>query len=81
MRYIGSPMSFYYSTFIVAFVLLALAVAVAYAPEIKDFMQRRRRLAPGERHLVKHQPESGPRPPRPNLRRASPPEEEQETAP
>ena len=61
-------MSFYYSTFIVAFVLLALAIGVAYAPEIKDFLQRRRRRAPGERHRGKHQPEKGPRPPRPNLR-------------
>lgn len=78
-------MRLYVSTFIVATVVVLLALAVALAPEIKQFLLRFRRPLQTERHLVRPADETGPRPPRPKLKREQPrneagPEEESPSA-
>ena len=70
-------MRFYISTFIVASIVVMLALAVAFAPEIRHFLQRFRRPQHTVRHRVRRV-ETGPRPPRPKLRREKP---RNETAP
>lgn len=62
-------MQFYYSAFIVAFIVVALVVGVACAPEIREFFRRFRRPQQTERHRVRPEEEPGPRPPRPDLKR------------
>lgn len=61
-------MRFYYSTFLVAFVLIALAVVCAFIPEIRDNLRRFRRIR-SERHVIRREDETGPRPARPDLKR------------
>jgi hypothetical protein len=62
-------MRFYYSTFIVAFMLIAVAVVCAFIPEIRENLRRFRRVR-SERHVIKRDDEEpGPRPARPDLRR------------
>ena len=61
-------MRFYYSTFIVAFMLIAFAVLCAFIPEIREKLRRFRRVR-SERHVIKREDETGPRPARPDLRR------------
>ena len=61
-------MRFYYSTFVVAFLLIALAVVCAFIPEIRDNLRRFRRIR-SERHVIKRDDETGPRPARPELNR------------
>ena len=64
-------MRFYYSTFIVAFLLIAVAVVCAFIPEIRENLRRYRRVR-SERHVIKREDETGPRPARPDLKRESP---------
>ena len=61
-------MRFYYSTFMVAFILIALAVICAFIPEIRENLRRYRRVR-SERHVIKREDETGPRPARPDLKR------------
>lgn len=61
-------MRFYYSTFVVAFLLIALAVICAFIPEIRDNLRRFRRIR-SERHVIKRDDDTGPRPARPELKR------------
>ena len=61
-------MRFYYSTFIVAFMLIAVAVVCAFIPEIRENLRRYRRVR-SERHVIKREDETGPRPARPDLKR------------
>ena len=64
-------MRFYYSTFIVAFMLIAIAVICAFIPEIRENLRRYRRVR-SERHVIKREDETGPRPARPDLKREAP---------
>ena len=61
-------MQFYYSTFIVAFLLIAVAVVCAFIPEISENLRRYRRVR-SERHVIKRDEEEVPRPARPKLKR------------
>ena len=61
-------MRFYYSTFMVAFILIAVAVACAFIPEILENLRRFRHVR-SERHVIKRDEETGPRPARPELKR------------
>lgn len=69
-------MRFYYSTFMVAFILIAVAVVCAFIPEIRERLRRYRRVR-SERHVIRRDDETGPRPARPDLKReAAEPEAE-----
>jgi hypothetical protein len=61
-------MRFYLGTFIVAFVVIAVAVGFAFLPEMGDILRRYRGVR-SERHLIKREKDTGPRPPRPDLKR------------
>jgi hypothetical protein len=54
-------MRFYYSTFMVAFILIAFAVVCAFIPEIRENLKRYRRVR-SERHVIKREDETGARP-------------------
>lgn len=62
-------MGFYRSTFTIALLLIGLAVACAFIPEIREFLRRFRR-ARHERHVIRRQADDGtPRRARPKLKR------------
>ncbi|HEX8641368.1 MAG TPA: hypothetical protein VF704_09465 [Allosphingosinicella sp.] len=63
-------MGFYRTTFIVAFLLIGLAVALAFLPEIRELVGRLRRRPKEERHVIRVEKEvPGTRPARPTLKR------------
>jgi hypothetical protein len=62
-------MGFYRSTFTIALLLMALAIACAFIPEIREFLRRFRRTR-HERHIIRREEEDGtPRRKRPKLTR------------
>ncbi|MDQ4087937.1 MAG: hypothetical protein M3177_08025 [Pseudomonadota bacterium] len=64
-------MRFYYSTFVVAFLVVALAIGLAFLPEIGEFLRRFRRTR-NERHVIRHEDPPAHRPGRPDLKREEP---------
>lgn len=62
-------MGFYRSTFTIALLLMGLALACAFIPEMREFLRRFRRTR-HERHVIRRQEDDGtPRRGRPKLKR------------